>query len=102
MTTEEAIKILGGAIKKPNTKDGYLGQAIDMAIDALKKQIPMKPKYIDKHGAFDGNWKAYCPVCNKLLMERITNKDVSYPRHYHIADYCTCGQRLYWEWSNQL
>lgn len=37
MTREEAIEILQGAIKKPNTKDGYLGQAIDMAIEALKQ-----------------------------------------------------------------
>ena len=36
MNREEAIKILQGAIKKPNTKDGYLGQAIDMAIKALE------------------------------------------------------------------
>ena len=38
MTNEEAIKILKGAIKKPNTKDGYLGQAIDKAIKALEQQ----------------------------------------------------------------
>lgn len=38
MTTEQAIKILNGAIKKPNTMDGYLGQAITMAINALKNQ----------------------------------------------------------------
>ena len=37
MTREQAIKILQGAIKKPNTKDGYLGQAIDMAIKALEQ-----------------------------------------------------------------
>ena len=36
MTREEAVKILQGAIKKPNTKDGYLGQAIEMAIGALE------------------------------------------------------------------
>ena len=36
MTRERAIEILEGAIKKPNTKDGYLGQAITMGIDALK------------------------------------------------------------------
>lgn len=36
MTRKEAIKILKGAIKKPNTKDGYLGQAIDMAINSLE------------------------------------------------------------------
>lgn len=38
MTNEEAIKILKGAIKKPNTKDGYLGQALDMGIKALEQQ----------------------------------------------------------------
>lgn len=38
MTNEEAVKILKGAIKKPNTKDGYLGQAIDLAIKALEQQ----------------------------------------------------------------
>jgi hypothetical protein len=38
MTPEEAVEILKGAIKKPNTKDGYLGQALDMAIKALEQQ----------------------------------------------------------------
>ena len=38
MTREQAIEILQGAIKKPNTKDGYLGQAIDMAIKALEQE----------------------------------------------------------------
>ncbi len=51
MTNEEAIKILKGAIKKPNTKDGYLGQAIDMAIKALETSSCIKEKC------------AYCPHC---------------------------------------
>ena len=38
MTPQEAVEILKGAIKKPNTKDGYLGQAIDMVIKALEQQ----------------------------------------------------------------
>lgn len=44
LSVEEAIKILKGAIKKPNTKDGYLRQAIDMAIKALEQTrwIPIK------------------------------------------------------------
>ena len=37
MTENEAIKILRGAIKKPNTKDGYLGQAVTMSIQALEE-----------------------------------------------------------------
>ena len=37
MTENEAIKILQGAIKKPNTQDGYLGQSVTMAIQALEE-----------------------------------------------------------------
>lgn len=43
MTNEEAVVILENAIKKPNTRDGYLGQALTMAIKALKQQ-----NFIDK------------------------------------------------------
>ena len=53
MTREEAVEILQGAIKKPNTKDGYLGQAIDMAIKALEQEP---------------NW---IPVSEKLPEERV-------------------------------
>lgn len=38
MNRDEAIKILKGAIKKPNTEDGYMGQALTMAIKALEQQ----------------------------------------------------------------
>lgn len=43
MTNEEAIKILKGAIKKPNPKDGYMGQALTMAIEALETQPKWMP-----------------------------------------------------------
>lgn len=39
MTKEEAIEILKSAIKKPNTQDGYLGQALTMGIEALENSI---------------------------------------------------------------
>lgn len=65
MTTDQAIKILEGTIKKPNTKDGYLGQALTMAIDALKNQ-PVRCKDC-KH--WDTTWQNdfapnyyYCPL----------------------------------------
>lgn len=63
MTNEEAIKILEGAIKKPNTKDGYLGQAIDMAIKALKQQSILDTRQRERqleieyqHG-YDKGWE---------------------------------------------
>ena len=59
MTTDQAIKILEGAIKKPNTIDGYLGQALTMAINALKNQpkiIRCKDcKWCSEHYDTDGN-----------------------------------------------
>lgn len=62
MTREEAIKILHSAIKKPNTKDGYLGQALDMAIKALEQEsvldkiraeINELPSYVAKFNGGD-------------------------------------------------
>lgn len=61
MTKEEAIKILHSAIKKPNTKDGYLGQALDMAINALEQE-----SVLDKIRAeieeLDGEWIPFWDV----------------------------------------
>ena len=57
MTTEQAIKILNGAIKKPNTIDGYLGQALTMAINALKNQPEIiRCKYCKKHNLGIGDY----------------------------------------------
>ena len=46
MNNKRAIQILRGAIKKPNPKDGYLGQALMMGIKALEQTtwIPLTPK----------------------------------------------------------
>ena len=71
MTTDQAIKILEGAIKKPNTKDGYLGQAITMAINVLKNQ----PKIIRCKDCehWDTTWQNdftpnyhYCPLIDGM------------------------------------
>ena len=49
MNREEAIEILKGVIKKPNTQDGYLGQALTMGIEALENRKT-------------GNWKKISPA----------------------------------------
>lgn len=69
MTTDQAIKILEGAIKKPNIMDGYLGQALTMAINALKNQLELvnnsskldneNVELISRQAAID----ALCAVC---------------------------------------
>ena len=71
-------------------------EAIDLAISALEKQIPKKPKHIDKNASFDGNWKKVCPACGRLLIERITTPEESYPRFYNHTPHCICGQAIDW------
>ena len=68
-----------------------------MAISALEKQIPKKPERIDKNASFDGNWKKVCPACGRVLVERITTPEESYPRIYNHTPHCICGQAIDWE-----
>ena len=68
MTNEEAIEILKGAIKKPNTKDGYLGQALTMGIKALENQ--KTGHWINKKGVYG---VVYCSECDYELHTNNTN-----------------------------
>lgn len=79
MTREEAVKILKGAIKKPNTKDGYLGQALDMAIKALEQQ-PKTGHWIDVEILDSALWHE-CSECGET--------------EFYATDYCpNCGARM--------
>lgn len=73
--------------------DSKRHEAMRMAIYALEKQIAKKPKHIE---VLDGNWAKVCPTCRRVLMERITTDEISYPRHYNTTGYCWCGQRIDW------
>ena len=67
MTNEYAIKILKGVIKKPNTEDGYLGQAISMAIKALE-QPGCEYYAVCRHGRDEDKLRArlkFCEYCNE-------------------------------------
>ena len=90
MTESEAIKELheirpiGGIIPQKRA------EAIDMAINALEKQIPkkpiMKPYYEDMEEEY-----LCCPTCGEILTDRIPldNKDF----YFHCLN---CGQKLNW------
>lgn len=78
----------------------YITEALNMAVDALEKQVPKKPKRIDKNKTFDGNWTKVCPTCGKVLVERVTTKDSSIPHYYWYSLHCECGQRLDWGTSD--
>lgn len=74
-------------------------EALQMALSALEKQIPKKPIHININNEFDGNWKKVCPSCGRMLMERITTPEESFPRYYNRTPHCYCGQAIDWTWN---
>jgi len=83
MTIEQAIICLD-FFKSDNPlvdKSERLKLALEMAIEALEKQIPKKPIKDDEWGAF------FCPVCEYML-----------GKYYQgVLNYCDCGQKIDWE-----
>ena len=96
MTEREAIEILSRPFSMQEAPKEIL-DAHRLAISALEKQIPKKPRHIDKNATFDGNWKRVCPACGRVLVERITTPEESYPRLYNHTPHCICGQAIDWE-----
>ena len=87
MTYEEAIEYL-----KWKSFQDYSGTPYELAIEALKKQIPKKPIYYGD-GYSDGKLvydMAECPTCGKYTFEEDIND--------WGCNYCPeCGQALDWE-----
>ena len=83
MTCEEAIKQLNSIAVYHFDK--YTTDAIDMAIEALEKQIPKKPIHMHKN--------YYCPICKEngwMLWDDAIPNDMD--------KYCgKCGQAIDWE-----
>ena len=76
MTIDEAIKDI-----KDNIKPVVGGKSLDMAIEALERQIPMKPMHPQM--GIDGRKIVPCGYCEEELP-----KNIAY-------DYCPyCGQRI--------
>ena len=71
--------------------------AAEIAVEAMRKQIPVKPIRVDKNKEFDGNWIKICPSCKRTLIERITTPETSFPRYYNYTGHCWCGQAIDWE-----
>lgn len=66
----------------------YLKEALDMAIEALEKQIPKEPIIWEEKYYFpstpNDDWGYECPCCG--------SRNIDYPEHH-----CICGQTLYWD-----
>lgn len=100
MTNQEAIKRIKEHIAIHKYRESHaihIVEALEMAISALEKQIPVKPIRIDKNKEFDGNWIKICPSCKSVLIERITTNEESCPRVYNYTPHCKCGQAIDWE-----
>ena len=119
MTPKEAIEILMSDEKLAEIEYycGFEGQkkvaklyseALDMAIEAIEKQIPKKPIiYTDTRNLLDYNGNDYgvrevdvydCPNCGF----DISDKSVCEEYEYKPSCCPECGQKLNWEdWSEE-
>ena len=80
----EAIECL--KINKPTSGYMMLQEAVDMAIQALEKQIPKKVQLRHIH-KFDGFDDGECPTCGLNVSRDCDGTDVFCP---------DCGQKLDW------
>lgn len=87
----EAIECLKS--NKPTSGYVMLQESIDMAIQALEKQIPKKP--IMKQ-YFEDLKEEYlcCPTCGEILTDRIPADNKTF--YFHCMN---CGQKF--DWSDE-
>jgi len=72
-------------------------EALGVALKALEKQMPKKPKHVITNMEINGNFRKVCPSCGWLMFERVTTENASQPIVYRIFKFCqSCGQRIDW------
>lgn len=94
MTESRAIELLEYIRETGNGEAPYVGCAqniaIEMAINALEKQIPKKPYCIE-----DKMW--CCPVCdNHLLHKWVKYPTELMPKTEGLPHCMSCGQKIDW------
>ena len=71
--------------------------AAEIAVEAMRKQIPQKP--IEKPEKYNKNlWHLYCPSCENWIgiwNNRLKRGDMYNNSNSHICPYC--GQAIDWE-----
>ena len=100
MTESKAIELLEYIRERGNGEAPYVGCAqniaIEMAINALKKQIATKPnKAIDKTWGIE-NEVNVCPICDYYLTSvHFISIDENEVKGTDKVAYCeTCGQKI--------
>ena len=93
MTESEAIKELHEIRPRGGIIPQKRAEAIDVAINALEKQIPKKPIMMPYYEDIEEEYLC-CPTCGEILTDRIPmdNKDF----YFHCLN---CGQKL--DWSDE-
>ena len=97
MTIDEAIKIqqrdLQIQLENKAIPDGI--EAIQIAIHALEKQIPKKPRKTDSYrGVLKRVYAYVCPTCHNVCLEKYMNERQN-------TTFCwDCGQHLDWSDDN--
>ena len=94
MTESKAIELLEYIRETGNGEAPYVGCAqniaIEMAINALNKQIARKPDCIE-----DKMW--CCPVCNNhLLLKWVKYPTELMPKTEGLPHCMSCGQKIDW------
>lgn len=88
MTAQEAIRRIRDHNEVHSVRERnfavYITEALNMAVEALEKQIPKKPRASFQSGFF------WCPSCGRAIKRRIEDSKIN-------ISYCPfCGRALDW------
>lgn len=112
MKESEAIKELHKIRPRGGIIPQKRAEALDVAIQALEKQIPKKPilkngesgsfvDYNDGHGEYKvTKWQDWvCPICGWFVGQRY-NRSQNHSHDQRKCNYCNeCGQKI--DWSDE-
>lgn len=95
MTESEAIKELHKIRPRGGIIPQKRAEALDVAIQALEKQMPKKPRKTDSYRGVLKRVYAYaCPTCHNVCLEKYMNERQN-------TTFCwDCGQHLDWSDEN--
>jgi hypothetical protein len=93
MEESEAIKELHGIRPRGGIIPQKRAEALDVAIQALEKQIPKKPIMKQYFEDLEEEYLC-CPTCGEILTDRIPADNKTF--YFHCMN---CGQKL--DWSDE-
>ena len=93
MTESEAIKELHKIRPRGGIIPQKRAEALDIAIQALEKQIPKKPIMKQYFEDLEDEYLC-CPTCGEILTDRIPADNKTF--YFHCMN---CGQKL--DWSDE-